>query len=179
MIRDLWAFFAQVVGEKAEVALKDLMKFSRRTNTVVKAQRGSDRFARWAAPLPLLVTHVTIGLRALKAKQFLLGLPFLPPQFGLQLSLLKRFLSNDKVVGCVQNANLASASVFLFHGIVQRNRRVRLVPKLQDERIMLHHVDPCKFNRAALSLNDHPHFSTRIANGNVLPTTAYTPRRGR
>src|SRR5207302_6019908 len=148
-------------------------------NAVVKAERCCNGFSRWTAPLPLTVTYIAMGLLALKPTQFFFGLVFLPAKFNLPFFVRKQLLTNDKVVEGVQNADSACVSVFLFHWIVQGNRRVGLVPKLQDERIVLHLVDSCKLNRAALSLNDHSHFSTRIANGNILPPTANTPRRGR
>src|SRR5215469_2107007 len=128
MFRNMQAFLAQVVGEKAKVALKDFMNFSRGTDAVVKAEWSRNSFARWAAPLSMLVTDVAMGLLTLKPTQFFLRLVFLPPQFDLPFfvfrRLLKRLLTNDKVVRGVQDANVASTSVFLFHWIMQVNRRV-------------------------------------------------------
>src|SRR5258708_39781126 len=85
VIRDLWTFLAQVVGEKAKVALKDFGYFSRRTNTVVKAQWGSNGFSWWAAPLSLLVTDVAMEDLHFNLMQRSLGLPLLPPKLDLQL----------------------------------------------------------------------------------------------
>src|SRR5260370_12831999 len=172
VIRDLWTFLAQVVGEKAKVALKDFVYFSRRTNTVVKAQWGSNGFSWWAAPLSLLVTDVAMGFLAFKLTQRFLGLPLLPAEFDLAFIVLLRFFTNDKVVRGVPNAESASPSVFLFHWIMEGNRRVRLIPELQNKRIVLHQVDPCKFNRAALCLNDDTHFAAGVANRDVLTAAA-------
>src|SRR5712691_6540115 len=44
---------------------------------------------------------------------------------------------------------------------------------------MLHQVDRCEFYRAALCLNDNPHFPTRIANRHILAAAANPPRWGR
>src|SRR5260370_9953850 len=149
VIRDLWTFLAQVVGENAKVALKDFVYFSRRTNTVVKAQWGSNGFSWWAAPLSLLVTDVAMGFLAFKLTQRFLGLPLLPAQFDLAFIVLLRFFTNDKVVSGWPKAESASPSVFLFHWIMEGNRRGRLFPEIQKKKMSRLQADPPQIKPAA------------------------------
>src|SRR5579883_1069735 len=107
------AVFAQVVGKKAQVALKDSMNLGGRANAVVKAKWDCNLFTRRATPLPVLISNVAIGLRALKPKKNCFGFPFLPPE---------SIFTNDKVIGGMQYSNVPGPSVFQLRRIVECDR---------------------------------------------------------
>src|SRR5712692_733830 len=102
------------------------MNFSRGTDSVVKAERSSNSFSRWAAPLPLLVTHVPMGPLALKPTQFFFGLVFLPAKFDLPCFAFTRLLTCkclDSIVAIFDNYVRQcsfSLSLLLSHKSLQR-----------------------------------------------------------
>src|SRR6266852_303128 len=145
------------------------MNFSGRTNTVVKAERGCNRFAGRTVPLSILTTNIALGFRSLEAKQLLFGLPLLPPA---------ALLANDKVVGGMQHANSAILSGFRGYDILKRDRR-GLVKKFKDRGIVLHQIDSSELNGAAFGMNDHTHFSARVADRDILASTSDAAGGGR